>query len=503
MCLRNALLVAIVLSTASFAQNPITADSPFQVRYATSLNSGDAFIHISNSGANGASLLGPGVGAAGNICANVYAFAPDEQLVSCCSCLVTPNGLVSLAVKRDLVSNTLTGVGLDSAVIKLVSTLAGTGGSGTSCTNSAALVGQLSRVPGLLAWGTTIQPLPTGGFTTVETPFTPSTLSAGELASIGGRCASILGNGSGAGICGPCTNGGNTGNGGCTLGAACPNLSGLRVGIPIATPIPIGITGGTSPFTCTLSGGSLPTGTSLSGCSIVGTPLVAGTFTYSFTVSDSSTPGCSVTITCSVTIPGQQGPNPIPVCPSFCVNQGSTISACAEPVSATQGTAPYTFSAVGLPTSLTIQPTTPASSACIVGTVTAPPGSFPYTVKAVDSVGAAGLSGICTVTVTALSVPCPAFSTRNGRGSPVQGLPIDVVTITPTGGTGPYTCTVTGQPWIVQSGPGGCTLSGTPLVTLPGSPTQCGALPITITVTDSSCGRTTINCTVNVICVDP
>jgi hypothetical protein len=34
--------------------------------------------------------------------------------------------------------------------------------------------------------------------------FTPATLSAGELASIGGRCGSILGNGSGFGVCNSC-----------------------------------------------------------------------------------------------------------------------------------------------------------------------------------------------------------------------------------------------------------------------------------------------------------
>ena len=86
-------------------------DSPFQIRYAANLTSGDSVINITNTGANGASLNGPGFGgAAGNVCVNVYAFSPDEQLVSCCSCLITPNGLVSLSVNSDLISNTLTGV---------------------------------------------------------------------------------------------------------------------------------------------------------------------------------------------------------------------------------------------------------------------------------------------------------------------------------------------------------------------------------------------------------
>jgi hypothetical protein len=193
------------------------SDPPFQVRYAANLNLGESYIDISNTGANGAPLLGPGFGtAAGNICVNVYAFSPDEQLISCCSCLVTPNGLVHLGVNADLTSKTLTGVIPTSVVVKLVSTLAGTGGAGTSCSNSAASATITApgvapvaggTVAGLVAWGTTLHPASVGTLTT-ETPFKPATLSVGELASITGRCSSILGNGSGFGICNSCKAGG-------------------------------------------------------------------------------------------------------------------------------------------------------------------------------------------------------------------------------------------------------------------------------------------------------
>ena len=222
MHLTKSVFAAALFSTVVFAQ---AHDSTFQVRYASNLTAGDSVINITNTGANGASLFGPGFGGqAGNICVNVYAFSPDEQLISCCSCLITPNGLVSLSTQNDLISNTLTGTRPNSVVVKLVATA--TGGTaaapsytGSSCTNSAAGAGTAFPLApaGMAAWGTTLHSAnaPTGTGTTVagpfsvtETAFTPATLSAGELASITNRCTNIIGNGSTFGICRSCRFGG-------------------------------------------------------------------------------------------------------------------------------------------------------------------------------------------------------------------------------------------------------------------------------------------------------
>ena len=61
MCLLNVILAALVPVTA-FAQNQITADSPFQVSYAANLNIGESYINITNTGSNGAQLYGPDFG---------------------------------------------------------------------------------------------------------------------------------------------------------------------------------------------------------------------------------------------------------------------------------------------------------------------------------------------------------------------------------------------------------------------------------------------------------
>ena len=69
-----------------------------QIRYASNLTLADSVIKITNTAANGDYV---GIGGFGsppyNLCVNVYTFSSDEQLVSCCSCLITPNGLVSLS----------------------------------------------------------------------------------------------------------------------------------------------------------------------------------------------------------------------------------------------------------------------------------------------------------------------------------------------------------------------------------------------------------------------
>ena len=184
----------------------------FQIRYASNLTNGDAVINITNPGSNGASLSGPGFGGAvGNICVNVYAFSPDEQLISCCSCLITPNGLVSLSVNQDLVSNTLTGVRPNSVVIKLVNSAASSNFTGTSCTNSAALAGTpaFPLAVGMQAFGTSVHAgAVAGSFAVTETPFIQATLNPTELASITNRCTNIVGNGSSFGICRSCRAGG-------------------------------------------------------------------------------------------------------------------------------------------------------------------------------------------------------------------------------------------------------------------------------------------------------
>ena len=98
-------VVVISLATNVWSQNPVTADSPFQIRYASNLDVGESWVNITNSGANGAGLnSGSGASTTGAICANVYVFSPDEQMVACCPCPVTPNGLLQPRGTAELIA---------------------------------------------------------------------------------------------------------------------------------------------------------------------------------------------------------------------------------------------------------------------------------------------------------------------------------------------------------------------------------------------------------------
>jgi hypothetical protein len=146
----------------------------------------------------------------------VYAFSPDEQMISCCSCPVTPNALVNLSAQRDLISNTLTPSVPTSIVVKMVGTIP----ADNTCTNSAAQVAPENLAPGLHAWMSTIhfggstsallpqdqvtaQLVPAPTFRT-EIPFSPGTLSLGEINRLRSLCNFIVANGSGYGLCRSC-----------------------------------------------------------------------------------------------------------------------------------------------------------------------------------------------------------------------------------------------------------------------------------------------------------
>lgn len=148
----------------------------------------DGTVHIDNPGLT-----------YGNLCAEIYVFAADQQLSECCGCIETHNGLRRLSVRNNLTSNPLTGVVPFSGVIKVVSAPPNSGGAcdPTSITPKANL-----RV-----WATHIQPGTAFGsfggliWPVTETESSDSTLGATELSALQSQCSFINVLGSGHGLC--------------------------------------------------------------------------------------------------------------------------------------------------------------------------------------------------------------------------------------------------------------------------------------------------------------
>ena len=203
----------LAASSCAFGQ---ALDTPYQINYFPNLNIPDSAVNMVNSGSNG---VGNPAGTAGRLCVNTYVFAPSGTMQACCACLLGPNAMASYSVQRDLVSNTLTKPAPAAVAVKILATLAGATGSGSTCNAGQAGSAGWPLATGLSVWGVKLHQSPSGGdsekedgkkgeakYTITETPFTPSTLSAGELASLNQQCTAI---GAGpAGVCAACRVGG-------------------------------------------------------------------------------------------------------------------------------------------------------------------------------------------------------------------------------------------------------------------------------------------------------
>jgi hypothetical protein len=230
-------LATLALSAAAFAQIPTALnDGPFLIGYAANLTAGQpttgtpintSVLNVSNDGylAGFYQLTGNGnpLGNAGNICVNVYAFNPDEEMLSCCSCLVTPNGIASLGIQTGVIANQLTPpipALAGSAVIKLVSTVPGTS-TGNPTVPTICNAATISTTPalgtaagdltlGMVAWGSTLEPVDgIGTYLPVEVRYkngrftTPATVGVNsELTGLASVCSFVQAIGSNFGICG-------------------------------------------------------------------------------------------------------------------------------------------------------------------------------------------------------------------------------------------------------------------------------------------------------------
>ena len=231
------------------------------------------------------------------------------------------------------------------------------------------------------------------------------------------------------------------------------------------------VTAGTSPFTWSVSSGSLPPGITLGASTglLSGTPTTAGTYSFTVKVTDNS--GLSSTEAATVTI--IPGPSMTFAAPPG----GWTNTVYGYTLTESGGTSPFTWSVSSgsLPAGISLSP-----SGNLSGTPTAT-GTSSFTVKVTDANGqsatqATSISVAAGVSITSAAPPAAAVNSAYS------------FTLTATGGTTPYT-------WSVNAGtlPPGLTLSSSGV--LSGTPTTTGSYPFTVNVIDANKGVATASIT--------
>lgn len=242
--------------------------------------------------------------------------------------------------------------------------------------------------------------------------------------------------------------------------------------------VPSGSAG--APFTFAVTSGSLPSWGSLNTATgeFSGTPNNFTASSFTITVTDSF--GCTGTAAYTIAA----------VCPSLSISPTTLASAVrgssynqATAFTVSNGTAPFSFSASGLPSGMSFN----TSTAKITGTPVVT-GTYQVTVNVSDANGCTG-----SVVVT-LSVTCPSMTIASPASMPDATAGVAYTqTITASGGTAPYSYSKSGgtlPPGLILSSGGA----------LSGTPTTTGTYSFTVSASDSGSCVAAMSYTITVAC---
>ena len=229
--------------------------------------------------------------------------------------------------------------------------------------------------------------------------------------------------------------------------------------------------GGNPPYTWTLDSGTLPPGLTVTSSGLItGTPAATSTGSYTFTVRVTDTPVTGAAANSATKSLSLQVVSGGPAITTGTLPNGTVGQAYSATLAATGGTPPYSWSvSAGLPAGLSL-----SSSGVLSGTPTTASSST-FTITVTDSQKQTAAQSF-SITIA------PAVVSSLGIGGALSNGTLGVVyagTVTATGGTPPYT-------FSVSSGalPGGLSLNASSGA-VTGTPTAAGSFTLTITVTDS------------------
>ncbi len=236
--------------------------------------------------------------------------------------------------------------------------------------------------------------------------------------------------------------------------------------------IQLSATGGTAPYTWSASG--LPNGMYLDALGhLGGTPTASGTFTVIITITD----GAGVQTSVNLSLQILPAPLSLQITSAYPPN-GIVGSNYNDQLSATGGTAPYTWSASGLPNGVSI-----STSGLLYGTPTG--AGYSITVITVTDAKGAQASINFSFQVTPPSLAVATASLSNGITNASYNDQLSA-----TGGTAPYT-------WSASGLPNGVSISTSGL--LYGTPQFSGSYNVTVTVYDSKSQQASTVFSLNVL----
>jgi hypothetical protein len=170
------------------ASDILTVQPLLSVAYFDATSGVDSTIRITNPAVTGEDL-----------CTMIYVFDQAQQMSECCGCLVSQDGLLTLSLEKDLLSNPLTGVPSKSGTIMLVTA---DPAANPSC-NASAVTPEGSAV----AWSTHLFQSQSGQAASRIIPGTEDIFSSMPLnttlsSALQAQCTFIQQLGSGQGVCG-------------------------------------------------------------------------------------------------------------------------------------------------------------------------------------------------------------------------------------------------------------------------------------------------------------